>query len=93
MSTIGRELRIPAEGERHVFSNNDDLFNGMRIAIQQGVLDHNNVVVYFKHIVDGVEQTTSIPFNKDGLADYWPIGFFDQIENDLITMLDWKPIV
>lgn len=90
MSTIGRELRAPADGERHVFSNNDNLFNGMRVAMNKRLLDVNDVVVYFNHVVDGVEQTTWVEFTQDGRANYWPVGFFDQCENDLMDILDWK---
>ena len=92
MSTIGRELRIPDEGERHVFSNNDNLFNGLRVAISKGLIDVADLVVHYDHIVDGKVQTTMVTFTQDGCATHWPIGFFDQCENDLMTLLNWEPI-
>jgi hypothetical protein len=90
-STIGRELRIPEDGERHVFSNDDNLFNGMRVAITKGLIDPADLVVYYNHIVDGNEQTTRVDFTKDGRSDYWPRGFFDQYDNDLSEILCWEP--
>lgn len=92
-STIGRELRAPAEGERHVFSNNDNLFNGMRVALHKGQLNVDDVVVYFNHEVDGNLQTTIVEFNQSGRAQYWPKGFFDQYDNDLSALLGWDEIV
>lgn len=93
MSNIGRALRAPAEGDRHVFSNSDNLFNGMRVAIHRDLLNINDVVVFFNHEVDGYLQTTIVPFTQDGRANQWPLGFFDQIDNDLFDILDWKQTV
>lgn len=89
MSTIGRELRVPVDGDRHVFSNNDNVFNGMRVAIIKGLIDPADLVVYFNHVVDGNTQTTRVDFNKSGRSDYWPLGFFDQYDNDLSEIIGW----
>lgn len=93
MSTIGRELRVPVDGDRHVFSNNDNVFNGMRVAMHNKLLDVNDVVVFFNHEVDGKEQTTIVEFTQDACARYWPRGFFDQCETDLMELLNWDPAV
>lgn len=90
MSKIGVDLRVPDAGDRCVFSNNDNVFNGMRVSISKGLIDPENLVVLFSHVVDNKPQVTHVMFDKNGCADYWPAGFFDQIENDLMDIAGWK---
>ncbi|MNN85657.1 hypothetical protein D3C81_2029760 [compost metagenome] len=90
MSTIGRDLRVPAEGERHVFSNSNEVFTGMRVAIFKGLINPDDLVVFFNHTVDGNEQTDRVYFDKSARSNDWPKGFFDQYDDDLSELLGWN---
>lgn len=85
MSEVGYNLR-PHDGEwelmgdRHVFTNNDHVLNGVRVALKKGELRAEQVKVFFhKYNAPVVE----IVFNQQGRSRNWPEGFMDQIENDL----------
>jgi len=34
-------------------------------------------------------QVVSPVINKSGVLDYWPPGFFDQLDRDLEALTDW----
>jgi hypothetical protein len=86
MSQIGKDLRAPeGESERHVFSNNQDVFHGLQLAvISQDIATDNLVTVFRKG--DTVYRDS---LNADGIVcgTFHP-GFFDQPVIDMMDMLN-----
>jgi hypothetical protein len=88
MSAVGNNLR-PHDGEwellgdRHVFTNNDHVLNGLRLALRQGYLLAEQVQVFFH---ESNAPVVEIKFSQQGRSSNWPEGFMDQIENDLAKL-------
>lgn len=82
ISDLGKNIVIPEDGERHVFSNNDHFLNGLRVAVIRQTLKPEDVVIHFRDPAtpDVVQELTIRP---SGCVDKWPAGFFDQYINDV----------
>lgn len=72
--------------EELVFSNNDHVFNGIRVAVKNGKIDHKQVRIHFYPNKDNVSFKEMLMLPSGRLKD-WPTGFFDQIDNALIELL------
>ncbi|MFK4135913.1 DUF3696 domain-containing protein [Pseudomonas luteola] len=84
MTRIGRGLRVPNEGDvRHVFSNDNALFEGLRLAIATHELSHEQVNILFH----GDQGELEIEFTSEGNPKSWPDGLFDQSEKNLMELL------
>lgn len=86
MSQIGKDLRAPeGESERHVFSNNQDVFHGLQLAvICQDIATDSLVTVFRKG--DKVYQDS---LDADGIVrGTLHEGFFDQAVIDLMDMMN-----
>ena len=60
-------------------THSDHVLNGARIGAQDKSLSATDMIVhYFDH-----SGSASININDQGELDYWPTGFFDQIEGNL----------
>lgn len=84
---IGRALCAPAEGERHVFSNDPGIFWGLKLAVKNRVLEAGNLIILFWR--DGQSFPDSL--SEDGMQVYpgaMVDGFFDQSEKDLLELID-----
>jgi predicted ATPase len=81
-SKLGRFLaRVAGSGAQVVVeTHSDHVLNGARLAVAQDrSLEASDMIVhYFDHA-----GSTSIQISARGELDYWPTGFFDQIETDL----------
>jgi predicted ATPase len=81
-SKLGRFLaRVAGSGVQVVVeTHSDHVLNGARIAVAQdkSLSATDMIVHYFDH-----SGSASININDQGELDYWPTGFFDQIEGDL----------
>jgi predicted ATPase len=72
-----------------VETHSDHLLNGVRIAVKEGKISHTNVKCYFfksneenfSTIVEGLS------IDKHGMLDYWPDGFFDESEKNLMKLI------
>ncbi|RRQ76184.1 hypothetical protein CQW39_22945 [Streptomyces griseofuscus] len=83
-SKLGRFLaRVAGTGAQVIVeTHSDHVLNGARLAVaEDGVLAPEDGVVHFF----GAEETGSVPigFTERGELTNWPLGFFDQIEQDL----------
>ena len=65
-------------------THSDHVFNGIRVGIKQGKLDHQ--LVQFRLCETGKDDIVLVP-NKDARLDTWPHGFFDQLELALALLL------
>jgi predicted ATPase len=71
-----------------VESHSDHIFNGLRIAVHEGILTRNEVKVYFfSRNADGETNIISPKMDKDGRIDKWPDGFFDEWDKSLEKLL------
>ncbi|MFC8804123.1 DUF3696 domain-containing protein [Streptomyces anthocyanicus] len=72
-----------------VETHSDHVLNGMRLAVKQGLLTPEQAVVHFFRSADGSGVEVITPrIDKDGQLDQWPMGFFDELENTLVQLLD-----
>ena len=68
-------------------THSDHLVDGMRIAVKEGVLDHEKVgVLYFKKGADNITEYQHLAVTKDGDMTDWPSGFFDQSVKNLAKL-------
>jgi len=74
-------------------SHSDHILNGIRRAVKEGVVPPESVAIHFfqrRESTSGYEtQVVSPVINKSGVLDYWPPGFFDQLDRDLEALTDW----
>lgn len=86
-SRLGILLAIIAASGRQVFveTHSDHFVNGVRIAIAHGLISFNHLKIhFFRPPIEGTTaDIVSIDCDKKGRMSDWPVGFFDQIENDL----------
>ncbi|MFG2412102.1 AAA family ATPase [Streptomyces goshikiensis] len=70
-----------------VETHSDHVINGVRLAVKQGRLTPEQVVLhYFRGDGTGVD-VVSPKVDRDGLLDQWPEGFFDELENTLDQLI------
>ncbi|MFI2369029.1 DUF3696 domain-containing protein [Streptomyces sp. NPDC018833] len=68
-------------------THSDHVINGVRLAVKQGQLAPESVVLhYFRGDGTGVE-VVSPRVDTDGMLDQWPEGFFDELENTLDQLI------
>lgn len=74
-----------------VETHSDHLLNGVRLAVQQGVLEPDDLSIHFFAGVEGVEHGVTRPrVGANGEIYEWPEGFFDQGEKDLSRLAGWE---
>jgi predicted ATPase len=68
-----------------VETHSDHVLNGIRLAVKRNLIDAQKVKVHFfeRIMAKGEAEVTSLKISQNGRIEKWPIGFFDQIENDL----------
>ncbi|MFF0681840.1 DUF3696 domain-containing protein [Streptomyces tendae] len=72
-----------------VETHSDHVLNGMRLAVKQGLLAPEQALVHFFRSTDGSGVEVITPhIDEDGQLDQWPMGFFDELENTLVQLLD-----
>jgi|GEM_PF-2268100 len=74
-----------------VETHSDHLLNGIRLAVKRKLLSPDDTQVnYFRQeLVDDFPATVvdTPKIDSDGRIDFWPEGFFDEIENTLFELL------
>lgn len=77
VSSVGPQILL----ETH----SDHVVNGIRLAVKLGIISCSDVVFqYFQKTPDGSATTVHpVEVEADGTLAEWPVGFFDQIANDL----------
>lgn len=90
-STMGKILaHFAANGiQVLVESHSDHLLSGIRLAVRQGIINTEEVMVHF--FTGGEAQLeatgpTSLRIQPDGTVEQWPTGFFDQNLKDLVEL-------
>lgn len=88
-SMMGHFLSVVAASGVQVIieTHSDHVINGVRLAISNKIINHSDVIInFFKGVTSGSKVRFGVDFiniNANGKLDSWPIGFFDQIEEDL----------
>ena len=78
-----------------VETHSDHVLNGIRRAVKGGRLSSADVALHFfsprdaKHDGGGA-QVQSPAIDSDGNIDSWPVGFFDQFDNDMNYFAGWS---
>jgi predicted ATPase len=70
-----------------VETHSDHVMNGARIDIRQHRLPHENAFFHYFRRAGSVSEVISCGIGADGLLDHWPEGFFDQHDENLVTLL------
>ena len=69
-------------------THSDYIVNGIRLAVKENILDYEKVI--FNYFNMPAEKTspviTSIKMDKYAKLELWPLGFFDQIDQDLMRL-------
>lgn len=70
-------------------THSDHILNGIRVAIKEKVIDCLDVKTYYfsKNLGDSLSEVEKIEINENGKIEKWPIGFFDEWENQLEKLL------
>lgn len=94
-SKIGRFLAaVSASGVQVLIeTHSDHVLNGVRLAVRDGIMPPSDVAVHFfnprPRSKDDPAHVVALRFDKTGNLSEWPIGFFDQAENDLAALSGW----
>ncbi len=73
-----------------VESHSDHVLNGIRRAVKNKALSHDQCAIHFFSSRDNnQEQVISPTISSDGGIDHWPAGFFDQFDKDLNYFAGW----
>ncbi len=93
-SQMGRFLAEIASAGIQIMieTHSDHILNGIRRAVKDNMISHKNVAFHFFRQrelsdIDGEPQVESPRIDSHGNVDYWPSGFFDQFDNDMLYFL------
>lgn len=74
-----------------VESHSDHFLNGIRVAVKQSLIDADKVALFFLQREAGAQsheaQVDYPKIDADGRIDQWPVGFFDEWDNQLDKLL------
>ncbi|MGL6130964.1 MAG: DUF3696 domain-containing protein [Fusobacteriaceae bacterium] len=70
-------------------THSDHILNGVRVSIKEKTIDFSNVKTYYfsKNLDDSLSEIENIEINENGKIEKWPVGFFDEWENQLEKLL------
>jgi CRISPR-associated Cas5-like protein len=92
-SQMGRILAAFASAGVQIVveTHSDHLLNGVRLAIREGALPHEDMRIHFFGGATAAEHGVTTPVMGPGGEIYeWPEGFFDQSEKDLTQLAGWS---
>lgn len=96
-SQMGRFLAHMAQAGVQVIveTHSDHLLNGVRLAVMEQTISHENVAIHFFRSTEPVDgkgpaRVISPVINQKGSLDSWPEGFFDQSEKDMASLMGWE---
>ena len=91
-SAIGRFVAHMAKSGVQVIleTHSDHIVNGVRLAVAKGLegLASSDVCMYFFDRGATVVSVEKVQVKPSGAVAKWPKGFFDQIENDLRSIME-----
>ncbi len=64
-------------------THSDHVLNGIRRAVRSKLIQPDQVAISF---LQGAGRVVTPRIYADGGIDPWPVGFFDQIEKDLLEL-------
>ncbi len=74
-----------------VETHSDHMLNGVRIAVREGLIRKEDASILFftgDVVADKfVHYSLNPQIDDDGRIDYWPDGFFDEWEKQLINLM------
>lgn len=73
-----------------VETHSDHFLDGVRIAVRDGLLSPGDVAIHYFERQGGRSTVTSPEVDQDGRLSSWPVGFFDQHEDNLARLLTPK---
>ena len=86
LKAVGDEIKyVKSDRVLMIVTNSDHILNGLRIAVAEGRLNHEDVAIYFFNDKNDVER---IYLDRGGRCDHWPPGFFDAWQNALEKLID-----
>ncbi|WP_298917619.1 DUF3696 domain-containing protein [uncultured Nostoc sp.] len=72
-------------------THSDHVLNGIRLAVHGGIIPPHYVQLHYFQQQEkqgqALTEVISPKIDRNGRIDYWPDGFFDEWEKDLITLL------
>lgn len=69
-----------------VETHSDHVLNGLRLAVKDNILHHDDLMLhYFRN--NGTTELTSPVIDPDGMVSEWPEGFFDEWDNAVMRLL------
>ena len=96
-SAMGAFLALVASAGVQVIieTHSDHVLNGIRRAVKNRTLSHENVALHFFRPRDegrtsGEPQVQSPILDVEGNLDSWPDGFFDQFDKDMNFFAGWS---
>lgn len=69
--------------DTHVFSNDSNVFNGLRHAVIDGKIDPENITIYYYR----GDEIYYPKISRTAEVDHWPPGFHDQSRIDLADIM------
>ena len=88
-TAMGRLLAIAASTGIQIVveTHSEHVMDGIRIAVKQGKLSHNDVLFhYLAKNADGASTISTPNLDENGKLDFWPKGFFDQTLKNRATL-------
>lgn len=74
-----------------VETHSDHFLDGIRIAVREGIITHTDASIHYFEREGGRTIVSSPVLDGDGRLSSWPVGFFDQHEENLSRLLaPWK---
>ena len=70
-----------------VETHSDHFLDGVRIAVRDGLLPPHDVAIHYFERRGSKSTVTSPEVDPDGRLSSWPVGFFDQHEDNLARLL------
>ncbi|WP_426762613.1 DUF3696 domain-containing protein [Hafnia paralvei] len=72
-----------------VETHSDHVLNGIRVAVKQSIISHENVAIHYfsRGVENGITFVQSPNVLHDGSMSNWPEGFFDQWSKSLDVLL------
>ncbi len=70
-----------------VETHSDHFLDGVRIAVRNGQIPPEQVAIHYFERVEGKSTISSPEIDSDGRLSFWPTGFFDQRDKNLVQLL------
>ncbi len=97
-SKLGELLTRAASGGVQIIveTHSDHVVNGVRVAVHDSIASRESArFLYFRwdpKKEDGATSVEEVTMDEHGRVDYWPPGFFDELDRSLEILLAEKPL-